>query len=84
MVQLKPRMKVEPISLQAEGSNTYRVRFSSPEGDLEYVFQVDTEKIPVVKWEDRFRVDMGGTLDPATPLFDAILGFHKARTTMPQ
>jgi hypothetical protein len=71
-----------PVAIQAEGADSYRVRFSVAGGEQEYVFMVDSEKIPVVKWDDKFRQDMGGLLDSATPLFEAILAFHKARWMM--
>lgn len=82
MVQLPPRIIGKPLSVRASGTNRYHVCFSSENGELEYFFDVGEGELPVVTWEPRFRVDMGGLIDSATPLFASLQALHAARASM--
>jgi len=71
-------LQFKPKSVTAEDDFTYRVSFQQDDGEVSYSFSVDKE-LPTVGWEHEFWVAMGGNINPATPLFDCILNFHKAR-----
>jgi len=43
-------------------------------------FEVESRDIDVVKWSSQFAAYMQQNLGPASPLLEAILQFHRART----
>jgi len=67
------------MNIAVIGPTSYRVTFSSTGDDLDYIFEVSDDAIPVVSWEPRFRDEMGGLIDPATSLFEALQALHLAR-----
>ncbi|MFA7340481.1 MAG: hypothetical protein WC028_27105 [Candidatus Obscuribacterales bacterium] len=82
MVQLPPRIIGQPLSARAACAARYHVSFLSVHGEVEYVFEVSDGDVPVVTWEPRFRDDMGGLIDSATPLFASLQALHAALKSM--
>ncbi len=80
-------LTMQPISIiadgkDAQGLNSYRVRFNCKGKEVEYTFLVDNDENPGVTADDEF---VKATFcDPFAPaLYQSILGFHKARAVEP-
>jgi hypothetical protein len=70
--------KLEPIALTVENENTYKVRFKTETGEVEYRFTTKDEGFLSVGCEIPFATITNG--DPAVPLLTQAIGnFHQAR-----
>jgi len=70
--------KLQPIALTAESENTYRVRFASDTGEVEYTFTIQDDPFTYIVAEIPFADITNG--DPAVEVLKkAIFEFHEAR-----
>ena len=70
--------KLEPIALMAENKHSYRVRFKTNAGEIEFPFNIDEEPFCTLGWQPEFSSMVDG--DPAAFILnDAIFEFHEAR-----
>jgi len=70
--------RLEPISLTVESENSYKVRFKSEGGFVEYTFTIHDDGFQSVRCEMPFSTITND--DPAVPLLtQAIANFHQAR-----
>jgi hypothetical protein len=70
--------KLDLIALTVEGENTYKVRFRTEAGEVEYRFTTHDDSFLSVGCETPFAEVTNG--DPAVPLLtQAIANFHLAR-----
>lgn len=79
-MELKKKIKLNPISIHALDERNYKVVFDQGDNELEYNFEIKEGAIDVLGWEHRFWEDLGGDVSLARPLFDSILALHKARS----
>ena len=70
--------KLEPIALTAESENTYKVRFKTEAGEMEYRFTIHDDGFLSVGCDIPFSTITND--DPAVPLLtQAVANFHQAR-----
>lgn len=70
--------KLQPIELIVESENSYRVRFKSKTGAVEFSFTMEHSPFPFLICDDEFLEITNG--DPAADrLKEAICNFHQAR-----
>lgn len=70
--------KLQPIALMTEGDTTYKVRFRTETGEVEFTFKVDEEPFRTLGWDPEFSKLANG--DPAALILNkAIFNFHDAR-----
>lgn len=70
--------KLQPIALMVEGENTYRVRFKTENGEVEYKFTMESTPFPYLVSELEF-LDITNDDPAAARLKQAICDFHEAR-----
>ncbi len=70
--------KLQPITITVENENSYRVRFQAENGEVEYLFTMENDPIPLLVSDNEFLDITNG--DPAAArLKQAICSFHYAR-----
>ena len=70
--------KLQPIFLAVEGENSYRVRFQTETGEVEYIFRIDNTPFTLLVSEREFLEITNG--DPAADVLKQVIcDFHEAR-----
>ncbi|MBX9721590.1 MAG: hypothetical protein K2X81_09365 [Candidatus Obscuribacterales bacterium] len=70
--------KLQPKSLTVEGENSYKVCFQMENGEVEYIFTMETSPFPFLVCEREFLEITNG--DPAADrLKESICVFHETR-----
>lgn len=70
--------KLQPIALIVENEDTYKVRFQTDNGEVEYKFTMELDPVPFLVSDNEFLKITNG--DPAAArLKQAICNFHQAR-----
>lgn len=76
--------KLQPIEITSLSDNSYRVRFQTSTGTVDFVFAIENttlgeEKFSTVAWDPEYSKLVGG--DPAAlALNQALFNFHEARS----